>query len=1145
MKRLTLNKKKVLFVVLIAFLFAMIATFFCIPQKVEKVRAYDGTFYWRGDPEISATATDGRYPIRYNLIVSEGVLTDTDEVTVSLTSNSDGAYIQRSHEGTTLTDEEVEGTTQEVTFPKSVFAFSDGVASVYVDMYLNIYEKGRLTATCNSVSAVSDEHTVVSVIEIIAGNGYSGYSSTDANALAKIYDKYVGKDLTKDQGSLSLISNITPSYYTSSSPTFTAEVEIPANVAELLKNNTEVEWASYNDGLSGTYYDTSCRYYALCMTVTYDDPSSVSNASVDSLTTASRQFYYAGKTYGYYLYSDIQYAGGSSDELKQRIYSEISSWTSNLGAQLPLVTSARSSLTSISTADTTKQTLDFGSSTYSISSEKPVYFYAEVLEYAVDIRYAYISSTYTRVDRDVSVNAVYRSNVVNVSLQNIAEDLLTNNATLSDSIRGYICTWGGIDTTTEKPMEVIYKTYSLSGKYETVSQIYSISTASIYNKYSAINAMYNLSGITDISNFNIVSTRQTYDSVSGKIYNMGDVILRQALDYDYVYNATEGKGYATVVYDEFQYKDFSITIQNNDLNNLLEISYYTADIVIDNGVVTLVYNYADIEERLFNSCGWLFELAEDSFTITGDSDALIAVEVGAEELCVRIPVKYQSELFGVNVTAMAEIVPDEEYTVTYAYYTGFNVSSDGKTILPVLSEVKQSNLLLSMIKNYNNYNNFILDNKATIYAPLDEFELEYGVLYATPQDVRVSTDGTQKSCTITVTYQLHSLFLVTDSITDKWHYKQVSHTTNVYAGDEFVNAIGGVVNGYRVDKLESGANVLKVTNAYDYKDTKAVLNADTYSGDIYTLKVVFTDTWNIVINYMEQYKTTPFAVKTKYSGEIRVADYPDVYKLTSADLASILGKTSMGIINNKTTVETITVTYDGIGTYTADTTYTYMSMAKTNYDGEVEEAKIPLTCYADWCDRYGKDWSILYLNFCGNNYFEYSNDVKRDELYGFFSVAVFQDRVSDLNNVFKDMKYTGCVTIHESEEVRGSKVYKFFGGLTDSWLMGLGYVGMAFCEIVNDENAIYYSYFFFLDGTKTIAVLSESGSTEANDTDSAIKNTAQGIGSTVSDWWDGITSSFEDSTIGKIISVAFPILCVLAVGLFAIWLVKWFKKKWQ
>ncbi len=68
----------------------------------------------------------------------------------------------------------------------------------------------------------------------------------------------------------------------------------------------------------------------------------------------------------------------------------------------------------------------------------------------------------------------------------------------------------------------------------------------------------------------------------------------------------------------------------------------------------------------------------------------------------------------------------------------------------------------------------------------------------------------------------------------------------------------------------------------------------------------------------------------------------------------------------------------------------------------------------------------MFLNRTDRHYFKYSNDVTRENLYGFFSVAVFKEQVSDLNFYFKNNTGDGCMTIFSQSEVRGSGVYKFF-----------------------------------------------------------------------------------------------------------------------
>ena len=101
------------------------------------------------------------------------------------------------------------------------------------------------------------------------------------------------------------------------------------------------------------------------------------------------------------------------------------------------------------------------------------------------------------------------------------------------------------------------------------------------------------------------------------------------------------------------------------------------------------------------------------------------------------------------------------------------------------------------------------------------------------------------------------------------------------------------------------------------------------------------------------------------------------------------------------------------------------------------------------------------------------------------------------------------MTIFEGKQVSGSGVYKFFDNLTTKGVITsvLGYVGMSFCEIVDDDNAMYYSYFFYLDGTSDNAYLATNGADDSDDTDSAIKNAFNDAKEWLKKTWDKLNGS--------------------------------------
>ncbi len=66
---------------------------------------------------------------------------------------------------------------------------------------------------------------------------------------------------------------------------------------------------------------------------------------------------------------------------------------------------------------------------------------------------------------------------------------------------------------------------------------------------------------------------------------------------------------------------------------------------------------------------------------------------------------------------------------------------------------------------------------------------------------------------------------------------------------------------------------------------------------------------------------------------------------------------------------------------------------------------------------------------------------------------------------------------------------------------------MNLCELVDDDNAMYYSYFFYLDGTSENPYLSNGGADNADDTDSAIKNALNDAKEWLKETWQKVNGS--------------------------------------
>ncbi|MFR1984349.1 MAG: hypothetical protein ACLS4Z_11985 [Christensenellaceae bacterium] len=379
-------------------------------------------------------------------------------------------------------------------------------------------------------------------------------------------------------------------------------------------------------------------------------------------------------------------------------------------------------------------------------------------------------------------------------------------------------------------------------------------------------------------------------------------------------------------------------------------------------------------------------------------------------------------------------------------------------------------------------------------------------------------------------YTYNTLFCITNNYDESITFKALDHSSLNYTGEYFVE---NIPSGYRVERLTTPVEFkdkLLITNAEDYRNAAIEVRTSTTAKEVLPVEVVFTDSWKMVVTYLENYidygmkkgekdeagkpVKSCFAEKKVFSGAVKVKDIADIYHPTNAEIAKILGLENLDILG-LATAESISVTFDGVSTYTAKLAYSYAALKQIDYNGNAKEIKIPLTSYADWCEEYGKDWSILFLNRTDRHYFKYSNDVTRENLYGFFSVAVFKEQVSDLNFYFKNNTGDGCMTIFSQSEVRGSGVYKFFSRLaTKSGFMGIllgtpliSTMCMNLCELVDDDNAMYYSYFFYLDGTSENPYLSNGGADNADDTDRAIKNALNDAKEWLKNTWDKLNGS--------------------------------------
>ena len=777
--------------------------------------------------------------------------------------------------------------------------------------------------------------------------------------------------------------------------------------------------------------------------------------------------------------------------------------------------------------------------------EESYYYYGAVYQTKEVKRYWHsgsvdvISSTTTMLG--------YTSNYYQTSIKELAIETLENETDLSESERDWLQEIAGIKPDTEEVSVTLkYKTAADYADIEEQTYTFSVKSTWAQNKTLVLSVLYDLTPYKNIAELNVVYTSDYWQD--GYVYKTQERIILQARDFEYTYNEGSQTGTLEVIYNDFQYKDLSLRITNNDPANNLTLDYYTADAVVGETTTTLTYNFADIEEQLHNSCNWLFDFGKENIRITGTAEG-VTTKLTDTALIVTFPNSKEKELVNLSLIGVAEIIEDIEYTLTYEY-AGLLLSGT-----EIIETVKTSSPITKMYSEIVtcNFTNFMTDYGEIVNEAINPDFLG-GAEYYIPVSIQKeysAYDAETHTCKITVEYSYNTLFGITNNYDDGITFKALNHSSLNYTGGNFVDSIP---DGYRVESLTTEAaykDKLTITNAENYIDTRVQVKTSTTEKQVLPIVINYTDSWNLTINYLENYADQRiqngekdakpcFAEKKVFSGAIKVKDYADIYNLSAEDVKEILGLESLDILG-LATVEEIAVKFDGVTTYTVDLSYSHAALKQIDYDGNMLEIKIPLTSYAEWCKQYGQDWSILFLNTPERKYFKYSNDVSRENLYGFFSVAVFKEQVSDLNYWFKNNTGDGCMTIFEGKEVSGAGVYKFFDNLTEKGILmsALGYIGMSFCEIVDDDNAMYYSYFFYLDGTSDDAYLATNGADDSGDTGSAIGNAWDDFTDWIGETWDKLTNSKGWEIFKIVMGVVLVILVVVAVVALTYKLLTW------
>ena len=1026
--------------------------------------------------------TTNLYRLRFSLYVSESVLESGD---MTLTVKFNDGYGEECLLG--LDSWEIEST--EATRDLSGYSFPGGFTTIYIYVTGPLKAEMQLRASIGDYTATSDARSIYQVWEKALEDDFGGMV---VNGEVRNYiEQVLSFSESAETFEISTMAQL------SSSDGLSFLVKVPENYLELLNRGNQIV-DMHNIGVGIISY-------------TYEDYFLMLNQTSDLNDYGSSKV----NLFGYMGHKNPEECIEPYKNAVSKLPEEI--LKNGIGKiTLPVPTNAN-------------QTYYYYLTLVKVRSEK--------------IRYI----THETSGKLEIMPEAYSTNYYENTIKNIAIETLEREAEMRESEREWLQDIAGVKPDTEEiSVTLKYKAAADYADIEEQTYTFSVKSTWAQNKTLILSALYDLTPYKNIAELNVVYTADYWQD--GYVYKTGERIILQARDFEYTYNEGSQTGTLEVIYNNFQYKDLSLRITNNDPLNNLTLDYYTADAVVGETTTTLTYNFAEIEEQLHNSCNWLFDFGKENIQITGTAEG-VTTKLTDTALIVTFENDKEKELVNLSLIGVAEIIEDIEYTLTYEY-AGLLLSGT-----EIIETVKTSSPITKMYSEIVtcNFTNFMTDYGEIVNEAINPDFLG-GAEYYIPVSIQKeysAYDAEKHTCKITVEYSYNTLFGITNNYDESIIFKALNHSSLNYTGGDFVDSIP---DGYRVESLTTEAaykDKLTITNAENYLDTRVQVKTSTTAKEVLPIVINYTDSWNLTINYLENYADQRiqngekdakpcFAEKKVFSGAIKVKDYADIYNLTAEDVKEILGLESLDILG-LATVEEIAVKFDGVSTYTVDLSYSHAALKQIDYDGNTLEIKIPLTSYAEWCKQYGQDWSILFLNTPERKYFKYSNDVSRENLYGFFSVAVFKEQVSDLNYWFKNNTGDGCMTIFEGKEVSGAGVYKFFDNLTDKGILmsALGYIGMSFCEIVDDENAMYYSYFFYLDGTSDDAYLATNGADDSGDTGSAIGNAWNDFTDWIGETWDKLTNSKGWEIFKIVMGVVLVILVVVAVVALTYKLLTW------
>lgn len=720
---------------------------------------------------------------------------------------------------------------------------------------------------------------------------------------------------------------------------------------------------------------------------------------------------------------------------------------------------------------------------------------------------------------------------IQTSLEDVSRNKLSDLASDETADVDYLFWTAGFDdytAETQVPLNINYKEMSGYDVVDVSSQ-FNIPARIMFNQEEIIKYVAKLSDKKDLTDYNCNLVERYYEN--DETFETSSRVYLQADKFVYSFDETLKIANLNVEYVPFRYKDFYLKISNNEPGNNLMLNYYTSNVSTIGNQTMLVYEFNKIQEHLKNKANWLFALKQADFSIGELPDGVYSTLTDSS-LIISFETGKESNLLNFDVSVVTQITEDVAYTFTYTYASLNNDLVE--TQITSAPTVKMFSWLQSLSAE-----TFYINYGKTIDAAVSPAVLE-GQDFFIFSTIKKYYDHDKKTCNVVVEYRFKTLLKLKSSSSAT--YKALTKNSTLYTYED-LNFASVTPSGYRIRNVIGNDDVTVSFSEDAPLDATFTINCATDEKKIIPLDVYFTDTWYLTINYLKQFNNSPFAEHKTATKIVTVSDYGDIRTITDEQVAKLLGFEHLKIFpiegskDNRYMSQGYVLrlkdehgaytevadpqkfVYNGASEYVLTLEYSYVAMRKLNSDGSQEELQIPLTCYDTWCKGISEKWSIFWLNRGDDgNWFQFSNDVDRDKLYGFFHSATFEERVSDINSIFKGFTYDGAVVLNESTGVTGTEMYKLYNNMLGTiWHIG-GIAGMLFEEwtdICFDDgvkNAQLYTYFFYLDCSSTKTFIAHNNAQNSEDAESAVKNQldeilAQMEKNTFKYWWNNSTGA--------------------------------------